>query len=147
MWNVAALVAGSGSSGVGVPADPYGPELWPQPTFDASTGLTLNGWGVSGGAATAPGSTAIMEATALDTLTAGTYKIEINISANPDVTQFGIGIGSVSAGTVNTAGGGTGLQILTPTVASVANQLIKIRDNNGDGGGNKITSFSVKKVL
>ena len=128
----------------GVAAPTPGNELWVQPTFDASTGITLNGWTISGGEATAPASAAQMTATALETLTVGSYQVQLDISANPDGTQIGVTI--ASGGSAN-FGPATGLQTKTVTVSSVIDQLIKVRDSDlGDGGGDKITFLSVKKL-
>jgi hypothetical protein len=124
-------------------APPAPSELWVQPDFDASTGITLNGWVISGGEARAPANSFAMVATALEALTPGQYQVVINKSANPDGTTFRVLLAGTAAANTNSA---LGEQTLTITVTTVSNQLITVRDNFGDGGGDKITALSVKKI-
>jgi hypothetical protein len=117
-----------------------GNELWVQPAFDDSGGITLNGWGVSSGVATSPASTGAMTATALETLTAGTYQVILDSSFNLGVFQ--VAIGNTTYTSFNST---NGVQTKTITVASVVDQLIRVREITSDGGYT-ITSLSVKKL-
>ena len=118
-----------------------GPELWAQPAFDASTGLTLNDWTVAGGEANNNFSATFMSATSLDTLVAGNYQIEGEFGADVSgslLVQIGGDTGKLIPAV-------TGVFSVTHAVASVSTQVIRMRESQGDPI--VLTSFSVKQVL
>jgi len=137
----------SGKQAAAATSGGYGPELWVQPLFDASTGLTLGSWTVSGGEADNNVDITFMSATALATLDTGDYLI-----AGEFVDPASGGPGSL-AGTLNVQIAGVSSNIpaalgtfsTTLTVGSIGSQIIRVREIQGDPIG--LTSFSVKKVL
>lgn len=126
-------------------APSLGPELWPQPDFDASTGLTLLG---GGGSITAGewrsrsglGSAVMM--TTPPTVTVGqTYQYEYTVSANPGGDDAYVRIGETTV-----MHSGTGLKTGTLTVTSTsAGEGSSFSFGNIDGSGVlRITSASIK---
>jgi hypothetical protein len=121
---------------------PDAPELWPQPTFAESTGLTLGSWTFAPGSVTSGGDTTFCSATALDTLTAGTYRIAYTIAANPEEDAFAVQIGGTGAAGLSSAPGSYSVDA---TIASVTTQVIRFRAAQG-GFDMQITAFSVKQI-
>ncbi len=139
------LMAAATQGGGGAAGPSYGPELWPQPDFNASTGLTLNGWTFATGSITSPASAAFCTATALATLVAGTYHISLTIADDPIASNTRVKVGgtlSASLGNFDIPGTYT----VDLVVASVSDQIIGIRDANGDGDV-QVTALSVKQIL
>jgi hypothetical protein len=136
------LMIAATQGGGAAAAATLGNELWVQPAFDASTGITLNGWTVSGGEAIGPANTNLMSATALETITAGTYQFTTNTTANPNGNQLQIFIGGAAVAATN---GSIGSETKTVIVATVTDQLIRMRDGAGEGGF-RVTSLSVKRL-
>ena len=117
-------------------AEALGPELWPQPDLNAADGLTLNGWTVETGHALSNGSNGVLEATALEPLTPGTYRVVGSYGGEGGLSIQVGGVGSV----VEEAGAFT-RDIVTTAVM----QSIRVRDV--DTAGLSLESLSVKRVL
>lgn len=98
-------------------------QLYPQPTFDSSTGLTLNGWSVSGGAAHSNSSGGTMRATATETLTTGIYDVVLT-----GVSASGLFDVLVAGQSCSPTGSGT----FQAVVVSVVSQFIDVADSEGD---------------
>lgn len=127
------------------PAGPVlGPELWPQPIFATSTGFdALGGWTVGSGLANSNAQPGFLTATALEALTAGTYRIAFTVVSN------GGGDGQLQFGGVNVAfpvgvswspGAYSFDWVSTPV-----NNIIRIKDF--DELGIVLSSFSAKRRL
>lgn len=134
-------IFGRGAVGVPPAAPSYGPELWPQPAFDASTNLTLDAnWSIAAGVATSNGGSGFITANTPPLTVGVTYLAEVVVS-----TYNG-------AGTVWTPYDGTGsgqVTFCTATgvftkqfVAAGADLMIYSDAFNG-----AITSASIKAVL
>jgi hypothetical protein len=127
--------------------EPYGPELWAQPAFDASTGLTLGNWTVADGIADNNFDPSFMSATALDTLDTGDYLIEgefVDPPSGGPGSLFGV-LNVQIAGVSKNIPAALGPFSTTLTVGSIGSQVIRMRESQGDPIG--LTSFSVKKIL
>jgi hypothetical protein len=130
------------------PEPVLGPELWPQPTFDATFGLTLNSWTVDGGVADNNLDSTFMFATALDTLVAGDYVIAGEFVDPPSSPLDGQGQLAVQIGGTATPAipaPAPGVFSVTRTVAAVSTQVIRMRDGQGAPIG--LTSLSVKRIV
>jgi hypothetical protein len=120
-----------------------GPELWPQPTFGASTGLTLirssiaaNKWTTNNSGATA------------SCLMASPPAI-----ANGDQFQYAVIVNTASAGTVALQIGGVdqvdlvaGSNTGTLTVAARSTDAIRLFSTNDGAVADVISACSVKKL-
>lgn len=137
----AAVQSGGGSAGPS-----YGPELWVQPAFAASTGVTLTDATITGGQLRfeAAGSLMSASATALDTLVASTVHYSIDIVAN-----------DLGAGLMVLAAGGTTLLNMTAlgpgtytgdVAITAATQIIEILEEDGFVTAT-FDNLSVKRVL
>lgn len=135
------ILMAAATQGGGGASSPYGPECWPQPDFDASTGLTLNGWTVSGGAAHSNSSATTMSATSLETLATGDYRLIVE-GTNPD-----LGICRLRAAGQLLSNLGTATIAIdqTATLASISNQILSFQDV--DGVEITITRFSLRRIL
>ena len=119
-----------------------GPELWAQPAFDASTGLTLGDWTVTDGVADNNFSLTFMSATALDTLVAGTYQIEGEFVIPPSAGEL---LGTLNvhiAGVFKNIPAVLGPFSTTVDVGTIGSQVIRMRE--AQSGNIGLTSFSVK---
>jgi hypothetical protein len=124
------------------PGPTLGPELWPQPEFDADTGLTLNGWTVSSSLAQSNAQPGFLTATALDTLVPGTYRVAHTVITNGG-GDLNLQIGGT---TVNlNAGVATGSFSEDVVIGTIINQVIRMRDF--DSASIILDSFSIKQVL
>lgn len=128
----------------------YGPELWPQPSFDASTGLTLTNSSISGGQLlfVGSGSTAIAQITVPPlTLTNGmSFHYEIDI-ASGDFEDWGATLRLLIGGTAKTITTANGAQVLSGTATTTAaSQIIRLDNPFGEVTA-AINSFSLKQIL
>lgn len=137
-----APVAASGSPN-------YGPELWPQPAFAASTGLTLSHATISGGKLNFAGAgTPPQRARATlgaGTLVAGaTYHWVLTIDAKGTQEPLSIIVGSVTQNISPASGPG----VFSGDIVSTAiSQNIDISDVSGGDLTGQFSTFSVKQVL
>lgn len=120
-----------------------GPELWVQPTFAASTSLTLGGWTFATGSVTSNDST-FLSATALGTLTAGTYRITYTVLANDNSANLQINVGG-AVGDATATPGTVGPHTVDKLFSSITTQVIRFRDALADTGL-QISAFSVKQI-
>jgi hypothetical protein len=120
-----------------------GDELHQQPTFDASTNMTLNGWSIAGGQANSNGGTGFLSCTATATLDTGDYRYSLDVASVGGQCQPQLLIAATNAGLAVIAGAG----VVTGrfTVSSVTDQIIRIRET--DEVGIVLNGLSVKKVV
>jgi hypothetical protein len=123
--------------------DDYGPELWPQPAFVASTGLTLTpGASVAGGKLLFNATGSLMRA----------HLISPSTIVNNDVFHYDITIDSSDGGSPTTMGFGgrftSSLNVGSHSgnlVSFAASQILEVRDG-GDSTA-VIDNVSIKKVI
>jgi hypothetical protein len=141
------MVAATQGGGVYTPT--LGPELWPQPTFDASTGLTLTRCSVTGGQLVFSNTGA--PATCIGAVSAGTlaqgdviqYSFDIvGVAAAGDGVSAGLGVGG---GVITTGVDGTKAGTVTLTGA-VTSQTIRFTLALNDSGVVTIDNVSFKKL-
>ncbi|HEV2747622.1 MAG TPA: hypothetical protein VGW34_10030 [Allosphingosinicella sp.] len=120
--------------------DDLGPELWPQPAFDASAGLTLTNCSVAGGKLLFEAAGALMRArlTSPDPIVSGDFfRYAITVDSTDDPILMGFGSALVAGLGAGSHGG---------TVRSSAlNQFLEVR-NGGDATA-VIDNVSIKKVI
>lgn len=125
------------------PAAPTpGPELNPQPTFAASTGLSLFNSAVTGGdwVCDSSGSTARARISSPPAVSAGQqYQYSFNVTANPGGDRLKLNIGTVSA-TLTT---GTGTFSGTFTVGSSPSQVMELQNSDNLGAAH-VSDWSLK---
>lgn len=130
----------SASGGTAAEPPQPGNELWVQPGFDASTGITLGSWTIGSSQATNNAAQSNMFATALEELVAGTYRIEVDIASSDGSFRVGV------AGTNTTDINGTGVQSRDIAVGSISHQLIIVGQFADEGITVVLNSLSVKKL-
>lgn len=115
-------------------------ELWPQPTFDGTDGLTLNGWIIAGGAADSNAQDGIMVGTPTSPLEPGDYDYEFTgISGNDQLLLFVGTAGNLVS--ISDNGTVTG----TISVADASDQYIGLKDQNA--AGVIIEGFSLQRAV
>lgn len=128
----------------GGPIEQLGPELWPQPAFDASTGVTNTQSSITGGewVANAGGSSARCTADVAPTTVAGEqYRYTVDMTANPNAEQLAMVFGGAVVNLATAVGQTTGI-----VVAAGATPGFRIQ-NNTNLGAMRVTAFSLRKVL
>lgn len=122
----------------------YGPELWPQPDFNASTGLTLAQSSIAAGewSTNGSGDPATCTVSSPPTFVEGEqYAYSFTVTANPQGEGVFLSIGG-QPGLSSTVGTFNG----TVTIGAGPLQSLFFRNNNNEGAA-QITACSVKKVL
>lgn len=128
----------------------YGPELWPQPAFAASTELTLARATVSGGALHFPGAATGVQLCRADSfshapITAGTYHCVITVGATGSEENLSVKVGGATHN-ISLTGPSYPLTYTFDIATSAVSQNIDINDAIGDLTVT-VTAMSVTRVL
>lgn len=131
---------GVGSS---APAIIY-PEIYPQPEFDASIGLTVGAsWTITGGEAVNSGASSSLDGLLSEAIVPGaSYRLEVTLTGFPDdVSAILVGVSDQIVATTN-----GGQSPRTVDFVASANANTSLRFLNIDGGAGALQSVSLKRT-